>query len=125
MSDEIKAFVRLDLNTTNNLSRQFAPPALAITQTNPEAFENTVSLTTTDVKLTYSTSSYGYAFFENISNSTAAVIYVGADSTAVLRGFHKLRYKQWAVGPLNPTSTYRAQMETTSGGVLHYGVWGS
>jgi hypothetical protein len=125
VADEIKTFVRITLDTTNNLSRSFAPPQMAFTQTNPEAFENTVSLTTTDVKLTYNTSSYGYAFFENISNSTAAVIYVGADSTAVLRGFHKLRYKQWAVGPLNPTSTYRAQMETTNGGVLHYGVWGS
>jgi hypothetical protein len=126
MADEIKTFVRLTLATTNDFTRTFSPPQTAYTQSNPEAYENTVSLTTTDAKLTISnTSSYGYAYFQNISNSTAAVVHVGSDSTAVLRGFTRLAHKQWCVGPLIPNTTYRAQMSTTNGGLLLYGVWGS
>jgi hypothetical protein len=124
MADEIKTFVRLTLNTTNNLSRSFVPPQMSITQTNPEAYENTLAVTTVDSTLSFATTSYGYGFFQNVSSSTAVVIRVGVDSTAVIRPFLRLGYGHWAVAPLVPTSTYRAQCESSSGR-LYYGVWGS
>lgn len=125
MADEITAKVSLILLTTNNLTERFEPPGRKFDQTNPEAFSATVSLTTVDTKLTFNTSSYGYGYFYNVSSSTAAVISIGVDTTAVIRPFCQIGYQKWAALPLVPTSTYRAQMSTTSGGLLNYGVWGS
>jgi hypothetical protein len=126
MADEITAHVSLQLYTTNNLTQRFEPPGRKFTQTNVEVYENTISLTTTDTKLSFTnTTNYGWGFFHNVSSSTAAVVNIGVDSTAVIRPFATLGYQKWGVFPLVPTSTYRAQMSTTSGGLLKYGHWGS
>lgn len=125
MADEITAKVSLILNTTNKLNDRFEPEGRKFDQTNPEAFTATVALTTTDTKLTFNTTSYGWGFFHNVSATTAAIISIGVDTTAVIRPFGTLTYQKWGAVPLVPTSTYRAQMSTTSGGLLKYGVWGS
>lgn len=123
---DITVKVSLVLNTSNGIVERFEPPSAQYTQTNPEVYANTVALTTTDAKLSFTnTTNYGWGFFQNVSASTAAVISVGVDSTAVLRPFATLTHGKWATLPLVPTSTYRAQTSTTSGGILKYGVWGS
>jgi hypothetical protein len=126
MANEITSKISLILNTTNGIVERFEPPSAQYTQTNAEVFANTVSLTTVDAKLSFTNSTnFGWGFFQNVSSSTAAIVNVGVDSTAVIRSFTTLTYGKWAVLPLVPTSTYRAQMSTTSGGILKYGVWGS
>jgi hypothetical protein len=124
MADEIKVFVRLQLdNNTNNFTRYFNPPQLGITQNSAGAFENTVALTTTDTKLTISNITVpGVGYFQNISASSTCVILVGADSTNVIRPF--TRIKQREAWPIRLTSgtTYRAQMEASTG-MLLFGVW--
>lgn len=125
MADEITAYVSLQLYTTNNLTDRFEPPGRKFTQTNAEVFRNTVAVTTVDTKLTFSTTSYGWGFFFNASASTASVINIGVDTTAVIRPFATFTHQKWGAFPLVPTSTYRVQAGTTVSGTLEYGVWGS
>lgn len=123
MADEIKAFVRLELATTNNFTRYVNPPQLAITQNNAGTFENTVELTTTDTKLTISNITVpGIGYWQNISASSTVVIRVGADSTNVLRPFARIKHREaWPIR-LTSGTTYRAQMEASTGKLL-FGVW--
>jgi len=124
MADEIKAFVRLQLdNANNNFTRYFSPPQLAITQNAAGTFENTVDLSTSDTKLTISNITVpGVGYFQNISSSSTVVIRVGADSTDIIRPF--TRIKQREAWPIRLTSgtTYRAQTESSTGKLL-FGVW--
>lgn len=124
MANEITAYVSLELYSTNNFYRRFGPPGMQVSQANAETYENTIPLTTTDTKLTVSnTSSYGWAYFQNITNATDVVITVGSDSTGVIRPFGRLKPKEWGVFRLIANTTYRAQCESSSGRLL-YGIWG-
>lgn len=123
MADEITLAAKLELSTTDHQHTLFSPQGLKITQNNPGVFEATASLTTSDSTLSIiGLTTYGYGFFQNISESTAVVIKIGADSTAVIRPFARLKWKEYGIIRLNPGTTYRAQCESSSGKLL-YGCW--
>ena len=123
MADQITSYVRLTLETTNNTFATFNLPSLKITQNNEGLFENTVSLTTTDTKMSITNlTTYGVGYLQNVSATSTIVILVGADSTGVIRPFYRLKWKEGWPLRFNTATTYRAQCESSSG-KLRIGVW--
>lgn len=117
------ADVKLELLSTNNFGRKFAPRRVQFTG-DYESFDAAPSLTTTAVQLQVLNLADGWAFFQNVSASSDAVVRVGADVGGAISPFGRLKHKEWATFPVIPDTTYMAQMEAGAG-ILYYGLYGT